>query len=90
MDVYVQSSVAAAMVTVGALQGRLRPEHSALTATVLRLADAVDVDPASPGLWREYRAALADLYSVAEPVTEAASDDFAANVRTPVRNGARP
>lgn len=45
---------------------RLGDEHEALKAYCIGLAEVIDANPKSPGLWGEYRQALDTLLSVAE------------------------
>ncbi len=58
----------AARATVRELRrcGRLEPVDDALVTLVVGLAAAVDVEPANAALWREYRAAEADLRKVGD------------------------
>jgi len=67
-----------------AMADRLGPEHEALVAAARGLAEAVDTDPANASLWREYRAAIADLIEAGGtggPSDEAAA--FLGIIRTP-------
>ena len=85
-----RTNLAAARATVRALRGRLKPEHDALTQSVLSLAFVLDTDLASDRLWREYRAAVASLLEAAdvEDTTDDADEGFASAVRTPMGNAA--
>lgn len=87
-----RSNLTAATASVEALRGRLKPEHDALVAAVLNLADVLDSEVASDRLWREYRAALASLLEAASDTggEDDADDAFASAVRTPMGNGAHP
>jgi hypothetical protein len=65
--------------------GRLEAVDSAKVQAVRSLAVAVDIDPQNASLWREYRAALADLLEDAD----GGIDEFAEllrNLRTEVRH----
>ena len=59
-----RSQVRAARKAIAAM--RLGPEHEALKAYCVGLAEVIDENPKSPGLWGEYRQALETLLSVAE------------------------
>jgi hypothetical protein len=64
----------------------LGPEHEALRALCLSLAQACDLDPGNGSLWREYRGAIAALM---EHGTAHGNDDDAAwraSVRAPMGN----
>lgn len=58
--------------TLRALEGRLRPEDAALVALAKGLARAVETNAENAALWREYRAALAQLM---ERTDDSDSDD---------------
>lgn len=80
---------AAARATVAALAGRLKPEHEALTQTVLSLSEVIDLDVGNERLWREYRAAVASLLEAADVEdTNDADEGFASAVRTPMGHAA--
>jgi hypothetical protein len=70
--------------TLTALSRRLRPEHAALVAAARSLAAAVDADPGSDRLWREYRAVLASLLEVAPDDDDGGASAFGDAVRTPL------
>jgi hypothetical protein len=60
------TNTAAVAVTVAALRraGRIEDVDVAVVTAVERLAEAVDAEPSNASLWREFRAALADLRGV--------------------------
>lgn len=57
---------AACLATITTLRelGRLEPVDEALVTATLSLAQAVDADPGSASLWREYQASLRALREV--------------------------
>jgi hypothetical protein len=66
--------------------GGLTDRHGALVAAARSLAVAVDAEQGNASLWREYRAALAVLLEVGLGVDDVDSVEFAASVRTPLRD----
>ncbi len=62
----------------------LTATHEAIVATARGLAGAVESDPTSAALWREFRAAVSALTSLAEGTVPDESQEFADAVRAPV------
>lgn len=63
---------------------------AALLSVALGLADAVDADPKNAALWREYRAALADVMEVVNGSPDDAVAAFRIAIETPrVRSSVR-
>lgn len=86
-----QTNAEAAGITLQALAdlGRLEAVDAAKVQAIRTLASAVDMDPANASLWREYRAALADLLEV----TDGGVDEFTELLRSlspQVRHEAEP
>lgn len=73
--------------TLAAMTAALEPKDEALVALARGLAAAVDADPSSAALWREYRAAVTDLSEVGggDDLDDDAAG-FLLAVRTPVRS----
>lgn len=65
--------------------GRLETVDAALVAAARSLADAVDSAPDNASLWREYRAALAELRAVGGEVDDELFSTLA-SLRTEVRH----
>ena len=63
--------------------GLIRDEHRALVQAVCSLADAVDREPDSAPLWREYRLLLVDLGRLAQHDSDAFGD-LLAELRAPL------
>lgn len=81
------SNAAGLQKTLKALAGRLEDDDAALVALTRGLAAAVDADPDNAALWREYRAALAELTAIGAEDPDEDTRDFLLQIRTP---GLRP
>jgi hypothetical protein len=62
---------------------QVKPEHEALKAMVLGLAEAVDSDPKNAALWRELRAAVTTLREATENNSDDDSATFLFSIKTP-------
>lgn len=69
--------------------GRLDPIDRARVVACEALADAVDTDPANASLWREFRAALADLLEVGRKDGIDDLDALIAGLRSDVGNSSQ-
>jgi len=65
--------------------GRLDEMDAAVVVAAQALADAVDTNPRSPGLWKEYREALATLATVGKDAPPDGLDELLDRIgRTPL------